>query len=114
MHLLIISSTVSFPTGCMFGGLSPGRSWGFFSSPPRSDPLWVSPNLLSSGVPGVKRSGREGDHSPPTSAEVKNTWSYTSTPPNKPLWSSARLKHRDNVNLYLYCELPVYIDVPRH
>jgi hypothetical protein len=31
--------------------------------------------------PGVKRPGREADHSPPSSAEVKNTWSYTSTPP---------------------------------
>jgi hypothetical protein len=30
---------------------------------------------------GVKRPGREADHSPPSSAEVKNGWSYTSTPP---------------------------------
>jgi len=29
---------------------------------------------------GVKRLGRETDHSPPTSAEVKNAWSHTSTP----------------------------------
>jgi hypothetical protein len=28
-----------------------------------------------------KRSGREANHSPPSSAEVKNAWSYTSTPP---------------------------------
>jgi hypothetical protein len=37
------------------------------------------------GVPGiislgVKRPVREADHSPPYSAEVKNEWSYTSTP----------------------------------
>jgi hypothetical protein len=37
-------------------------------------------------VPGalclqVKRPGREADHSPPSSAEVKNAWSYSSTPP---------------------------------
>jgi hypothetical protein len=38
---------------------------------------WV-PGALS---PGVKRPGREADHSPPTSAEVKKTWIYTSTPP---------------------------------
>jgi hypothetical protein len=31
--------------------------------------------------PGVKRPGREADHSPPSSAKVKNAWSYTSTPP---------------------------------
>jgi hypothetical protein len=29
----------------------------------------------------VKRPGRETDHTPPFSAEVKNAWSYTSTPP---------------------------------
>jgi hypothetical protein len=38
---------------------------------------WV-PGALSSGV---KRPGREADHSSPTSSEVKNTWIYTSTPP---------------------------------
>jgi hypothetical protein len=31
--------------------------------------------------PGVKRPGREADHSPPSSAEAKNAWSYTSTTP---------------------------------
>jgi hypothetical protein len=30
---------------------------------------------------GVKRPGREVYHSPPSSAEVKNAWSYTFTPP---------------------------------
>jgi hypothetical protein len=30
---------------------------------------------------GVKRPGHEADHSLPSSAEVKNAWSYTSTPP---------------------------------
>jgi hypothetical protein len=30
---------------------------------------------------GVKWPGREADHSLPSSAEVKNAWSYTSTPP---------------------------------
>jgi len=27
------------------------------------------------------RPGREADHSPPSSAEANNTWSYTSTAP---------------------------------
>jgi hypothetical protein len=31
--------------------------------------------------PGVKRPGRKADHSPPTNAEVKKMWIYTSTPP---------------------------------
>jgi hypothetical protein len=38
---------------------------------------WV-PAALSLGV---KRPGREADHSPPSSAEVKNAWHYNSTPP---------------------------------
>jgi hypothetical protein len=32
-------------------------------------------------TPGVKWPGREADHSPPSSVEVKNAWRYTSTPP---------------------------------
>jgi hypothetical protein len=28
----------------------------------------------------IKRPEREADHSPPSSAEVKNAWGYTSTP----------------------------------
>jgi hypothetical protein len=35
---------------------------------------WI-PGALS---PGIKRPGRESDHSTPTSAEVKKTWIYTS------------------------------------
>jgi hypothetical protein len=30
---------------------------------------------------GVKRPGREDDHSLPSSAEVKNVWGYALTPP---------------------------------
>jgi hypothetical protein len=52
---------------------------------------WV-PGALSLGV---KRPGREADHSPPLSAGVKTAWSYTSTP-NTPSWRGAQLKQRDN------------------
>jgi hypothetical protein len=38
---------------------------------------WVPANLSL----GVKRPGREAHHSPPSSAEVENAWSSTSTPP---------------------------------
>jgi hypothetical protein len=59
--------------------------WQFFSSPPRPDRFWGPPSLLSNNYrgrsPGVKQPGRESDHSPPSSAEVENAWSYTSTPP---------------------------------
>jgi hypothetical protein len=39
---------------------------------------WV-PGALS---PVVKLQGRETDHSPPASAQVKKMWVYISTPPN--------------------------------
>jgi hypothetical protein len=49
------------------------------------DRLWGPLCLLSNGYQGilhwgVKRRGREADHSPPSSAE-DNAWSYTSTSP---------------------------------
>jgi len=31
-------------------------------------------------TPRVNWSGREADHSPPSTANVKNAWNYTSTP----------------------------------
>jgi hypothetical protein len=37
--------------------------------------------VLAALSPGIKRPGREADHSPPASAEVKKMWIYTSTHP---------------------------------
>jgi hypothetical protein len=56
-------------------------------------------------VPGalslrVKRPGREADHSPPSSAEVKNVWSYTSILPHTSSWRGAKLSA--GTLLYLY------------
>jgi hypothetical protein len=45
---------------------------------PTQTPIQWIPGALSLGV---KRSGREADHSPPSSAEIKNAWRYISTPP---------------------------------
>jgi hypothetical protein len=56
-------------------------------------------------VPGtlsleVKRPGREADHPPPSSAEVENAWSYTSTPQYVfMVW--CLVKHRDNFIFYV-------------
>jgi hypothetical protein len=69
--------------GWTIGALGFDSRWGLgiflftTASPPQPPIQWV-PGALSLGV---KRPGREADHSPPPSAEVKNTWSYTSTPP---------------------------------
>jgi hypothetical protein len=57
-----------------------------FPSPRRPHRLCGPPNLVSNGYRGalslaVKRLRCEADPSPPTSAEVKKMWIYTSTPP---------------------------------
>jgi hypothetical protein len=44
---------------------------------PTQPPIQWAPRALSLGV---KWLGCEADHSPPSSAAVKNAWSYTSTP----------------------------------
>jgi hypothetical protein len=55
--------------------------------------LWV-PGPLSLGV---KRQGHEADHSPPSSTDVKNGWSYTSTYPIRlhGVVLSLKKEHRD-------------------
>jgi hypothetical protein len=64
---------------------SPGGGKNFhFSMSPRPALGFTQPPIeweLGALSPGVKRPGREADHSPTTSAEVKKLWIYTSTPP---------------------------------
>jgi hypothetical protein len=71
---------------------SPGRVKNFLFSTsfrsalaPTKPPIqWVAGALS----PGAQQLVREADHLPPTSAEVKKTWIYTSTPPHMPSWHS--------------------------
>jgi len=58
---------------------------------PTQPPIqWVTEYLSL----GVKQPGHEGDHSPLSSAEVKNAWSYTFTSQHAfMVWCS---KHGDN------------------
>jgi hypothetical protein len=75
--------------------LSFGRIWisvGVLSTQPSIQ--WVKGTLSL----GVKRPGREADHSPPSSAEFKNAWSYTSTP-EYVFMAWCLVKHKDNFNL---------------
>jgi hypothetical protein len=58
---------------------------------------WV-PGALSLGV---KRPGCETDHSPPSSAEVKNAWSYTCTRPIR-LYGMVLSKAQGQLYLLLY------------
>jgi hypothetical protein len=57
---------------------------------------WVSGALSLE----VKRPGPKTDHSPPSSAEVKNAWSYTSAPPHV-FMAWCLVKHRENFILPL-------------
>jgi hypothetical protein len=72
----------------------------FFSSPQRPDQLWCPPTLLSNWYcglfpQGVKRPGREADHSPPSSADIKNGGAIPSLPMSS--WHNVYLiKHKDN------------------
>jgi len=56
-----------------------------FLFPRRPGWLWGLYSLLFRGYQGsfqgINQSGREVKHSPASSAEVKNEWSYTFTPP---------------------------------
>jgi hypothetical protein len=66
---------------------------------PTQPPIQWVPAALSLGV---KRSGREADHSPPYSSKVKTEWSYTSTTQYAFMaWCSVKKKHRDNFTLPL-------------
>jgi hypothetical protein len=89
ISLTLFCSAVGIATGYGLDGRGVGVrvpvGTRIFSSPCHWDILWGPPSLLSNGhrgsFPGVKLPGREADHSPPTSAEAKKMWIYTSTPP---------------------------------
>jgi hypothetical protein len=63
---------------------SGGVKYFLFSTASRPDLGSTQPpsqRLTGALSPGVKRPGRDADHLPPVSAEVKKIWIYTSTPP---------------------------------
>jgi hypothetical protein len=51
---------------------------------------------------GIKRPGRETDHSHPSSAEVKERVELYLHSPNTPSWRGAQLQHRDNFAFFTY------------
>jgi hypothetical protein len=61
----------------LVGSAGRGRD---FSLKNRPDRLWGPASSLLSGQ-GVKQPGREVDHSPPFTSEVKNGWGFTFAPP---------------------------------
>jgi hypothetical protein len=101
-HIWTLSS---WTTGVQF---SAGAMMEFFSSPPLPYWLWVHPASCPRGTrdfyPGIKRPGRKADYSPPVSAEVKNAWSYTSTPQNV-FTACCLVKHSDNCTFTFYLKI---------
>jgi hypothetical protein len=65
-------------------------------SGPTQPPIQCVPGALSLGI---KRPGREAYHSPPSSAEDKESVELYLHSPATPSWHGAQLKHRD---FYLY------------
>jgi hypothetical protein len=66
-------------------GSIPDRGKIFFSSPQRPDWFWGPLSLLLNRYrrvlfPGVKRPGREANHSPPSRAKVKNVGTISPLP----------------------------------
>lgn len=80
----------------------PGTT-GFFSPVRWPDRRWDPQRILSNGYrslsSGIKWPGRDADHSTPSSAEVKNAWSWTFTP-HPPAWRGAYLRTGDNFAFY--------------
>jgi hypothetical protein len=87
-------------------GFDSRRRLGIFllaaASRPAVGPIEL-PTQIVRGIlsPGAKRPGHEADHSPLYSADVKNTWSDTSSPPYG-FTSWCLVKYRDNFTFTFY------------
>jgi hypothetical protein len=75
-------SSVGIATACKLGDEGVGvRVKNFLFSTSSRSALGPTQPPNQWVTPGVKRSRREADHSPPASAKVKQMWTYTSTSP---------------------------------
>jgi hypothetical protein len=83
-------------------GIFPFTTMSRLALGPTQPPVQCVPGVLSLEE---NRPGCEADHSPPSSVEVKNAWSYTSTPQYVfMLW--CLVMHRENFTFAFY-SLPV-------
>jgi hypothetical protein len=96
--------------GWMTKGLSLGKGWEFFSSL-CPDRLWGPPSLLSTGYRafslGVKWPGHEADHSPQSSAMVKECMELYLHSPITLSWH-AQLKKKKTQGQLSLLPLPLY------
>jgi len=92
-------------------GSNPSRGTRCFSSPESPGRVWGPPSPLFNGyrssLRGVKRLGREADHSSPSGTKAKYEWSYSSDPLHAlTAWTwPALLFFALTVNLYLLSNL---------
>jgi len=91
---IVVSTASRQGTGWSGVGI-PVEARDFFPSPKHPDRLWTPLTIQFNGT-GVRWVGRDIDHSPSSSAEVKNEWSYTSTSP-----ICLHGMDRENFNFYL-------------
>jgi hypothetical protein len=101
------SSRVRFPTGA--GNFSlhqrvPNGS----GAHPASYPMGTSGSFR-----GVKRPGREADHSPPSSAEVKKCVVLYLHSPSTPSWRGTQLKKKHNDNFTFFWQIQAAYDIRR-
>jgi hypothetical protein len=68
---------------------------------PTQPPIQWEPGALSLGI---KRPGRENDHSSPSIPEVKECVELYLHSPSMPSWRGVHLKHRDSFTFYLIPE----------
>jgi hypothetical protein len=79
---------------------------------PTQPPIQGVPRALSLGV---KRSGREADHSPPSSAEVKECVELYIHSPNMPSWRGAQLKKaQEQLDLFNFNEVTLLWSTRKH
>jgi hypothetical protein len=88
----------------MIGGSSPGRGWEF-----SLHHLAPYPVGTRGSFPGVKRPSREVVHSPPSSAEVKNAWSYSSISPIRLNGGVLGWMSRTNLHTHTHTHIYIYI-----
>jgi hypothetical protein len=111
---VITQSVKSWATGWTIGvlGFDSRRGLGIFLfttasktalGPTQSPIQWVPVALFL----GVKRLGREADHSPSSSAEAKEDVELYLHSLNPPSQHDAQLKHRDNFTLHFYTNYEV-------
>jgi hypothetical protein len=78
---------------------------------PTQTPIHWIPGALSLRI---KRPGREADHSPPSSSEVKEGVELYHHFPNTPSWRGVQKKAQEQIYLYLYFYIYAYIHADIH